>query len=489
MDIDKATTWEEKYAQLLVRFQELSRMYNILDQVIENSADAFWLFDQNGHCIRVNSAYERLIGMSRTELIGIHASELIGTAVSDISTNKVLERKQPVSFEQKFLKTGHSAIVTSTPVYDKEGNFVVGICNDRDMSALESLKQKLQQADKLTKEYEMKIETLKKAYIHGDSNLILVDPRSKVLLSRAMKVAHMDSTVLILGETGVGKGEIAKMIHKSSSRAEEAFVEINCGAISPELIESELFGYEKGAFTGANTGGKLGLLEVANKGTVFLDEIGELPLLMQVKLLRVLQEREIIPVGSTQQHKIDIRIIIATNRDLEEMVKCKLFREDLYYRINVFPLTVPPLRERVEDITPLANLFLKQLNRRYNYRKEFRPDVLNLLRRYEWPGNVRELKNSIEQAFINAESNIIGIEDFHFSDSNIACDTGPSFQKGPGETLADFLSRIEYRLIQDAYNTAGNVRKAAKLLNMSPATFVRKRSIYIEKAEEHSRSN
>ena len=475
---------EARYMELSKEYQDLKKMYDILDQVIENYADAIWVFGKDGRCIRVNKAYERLSGVSRKELIGFHPSKLMENTVSNFTTDRVLQTKQPVSIEQTFYRTGRSVIVTTIPVLDENGDVVLGISSDRDVTMLARLQEELRHANEISREYEMKMEVLKKGAIYGASSLVMEDSRTKSFIAKAMKVAPLDSTVLILGETGTGKGEIAKLIHQNSQRANEAFVEINCGAISPELIESELFGYEKGAFTGASSRGKLGFFQVADKGTIFLDEISELPLLMQVKLLRALQEQEIIPVGATKPRKIDVRVIAATNRNLEEMVQHRLFREDLYYRINVFPILVAPLRERRDDIVPLAKNFLKKLNDRYNYRKEFRPDVLKVLCKYEWPGNVRELKNVIEQAFINEEGNVIGTDDLSFAGSQFDAELDITFRKQPGESLERFLSRVEYNFIQDAYNTAGNVRDAAKSLNMSAATFVRKRAAYLKRMEE-----
>lgn len=469
---------EKQYAEMKQKYEALQKMYDVLDQVIENSADAFWIFDGDGKCIRVNAAYEELIGLPREKLIGIHPKELVGTVVSEICTEQLLKTKKVVAFEQEFYLTGKSALVTATPVFDKDGSLVMGICNDRDINTLQRLREQLSTAKALATDYKMKVEALKRGQL-WKPDIIAEDAQSKKLLETVYKVAQTDSTVLISGETGTGKEEIAKLLHQNSRRRKEAFVRINCGAISPELIESELFGYEKGSFTGANSSGKLGLFEVSNKGTVFLDEIGELPLQMQVKLLRVLQEREIMRVGGTKSIQIDIRVIAATNKNLRDMVDHGLFREDLYYRLNVFPLHILPLRQRPDDILPLAREFLKQLNERYNGEKQFSAEVLRQLQRFEWTGNVRELKNCVEQAFILSESDTI-----HISDLRMDLHGRPAsdflFCREPDEPLEQFLNRIEYKYIEDAYQKSGNVRAAAKLLNMSPATFVRKRAIYQE---------
>lgn len=468
---------QESYVALWEKYSNLQKMYDILEKIIENSADAFWVFDGEGKCIRVNAAYEELIGLPREKLIGIHSRDLVGSVVSEITAERLLETRQAVTIEQEFFLTGKTALVTATPVFDKEGNLVLGICNDRDINTLQRLREQLKKAKELVSDYEMKVRTLTRGQFFGTTDFIAEDTKSKNLLEKVRKVSKTDVTVLISGETGVGKEEIAKLIHQNSNRNEEAYVRINCGAISPELIESELFGYEKGSFTGANNSGKLGLFEAANKGTVFLDEIGELPLQMQVKLLRVLQEREITRVGGTKSVKIDIRVVAATNRDLRDMVEHNLFRADLYYRINVFPIHILPLRERPDDILPLAELFLRQLNHRYNGEKVFSKESADALRSFEWTGNVRELRNCVEQAFIMSEDCIIHRKDLPLEPCKKITDEN-WFHRASEESLDDFLKRIEYKYMVDAYQQEGNVRSAAKRLNMSPATFVRKRMLY-----------
>lgn len=232
----------------------------------------------------------------------------------------------------------------------------------------------------------------------------------KRLLELMIRVAKIDSTVLITGESGVGKGIFASLIHHNSNRSKKPFMEINCGAIPENLMESELFGYEPGSFTGAKASGKAGIFEMCNNGTILLDEIGELPFNLQVKFLRVIQEQEIFRVGGTSPRKLNVRIIAATNKNLEEMVKNKLFRADLYYRLNVLPIHIPPIRERIEDTMPLANHFLEKFNREYKANKKLDINVLKILEKYQWPGNVRELKNLIERLVIISETEVIGLQ-------------------------------------------------------------------------------
>jgi transcriptional regulator with PAS, ATPase and Fis domain len=284
----------------------------------------------------------------------------------------------------------------------------------------------------------------------------------------------MDTTVLLLGETGVGKEVFAKYLHKEGMRKDKPFIKINCGAIPPELMESEFFGYKKGAFTGADRSGKAGYFEVADGGTLFLDEIGELPLSMQVKLLRVLQEKEIMRVGSTLAVPVDVRIIAATNRELDKMVEKGTFREDLYYRLMVYPVRVPPLRERPDDIGSLAKHFVSELNRKYGDQKRFANLSLDLLIAYRWPGNIRELKNVVERAFIISNGEVIYPENlsiFGNRDSKLFEEREVGIQN-----LQDYLRKLEYEYIEAAYKKYGNVRDAAKSLGMSAPTFTRKKN-------------
>ena len=284
--------------------------------------------------------------------------------------------------------------------------------------------------------------------------------------------------LLICGETGTGKGVVVNAIHDSSPRRDTPLVKINCGAIPETLLESELFGYEKGAFTGASKEGKMGVFESADKGTVFLDEVGDLPLEMQVHLLRVLQEMQVRRVGGVRSISVDVRIIAATNRNLLDMVHEKTFREDLYYRLNVVPIEIPPLRERKRDIRPLVESFLKDMNKKYRYQKRFADAAMEILYSYVWPGNVRELKNVVEQAVILSAG-----DEIQPSELPIACRfEGESH--GGDETgrvnLKLEVARFEYEYICRAYEKYGTVRAAAASLGMDSATFVRKRRKFEE---------
>lgn len=288
--------------------------------------------------------------------------------------------------------------------------------------------------------------------------------------------------MILFGETGVGKEVFAKYIYQHSARKNKPFIKVNCGAIPANLVESELFGYEKGAFTGADKNGKMGLFELANTGTIFLDEVGELPLDMQVKLLRVLQEQEFERIGGRKPVKVDVRVLAATNRDLEEMVKQKTFRQDLYYRLMIFPVHIPPLRERPDDILPLAQLFLQTLNRKYDFKKYLSPLSAKMMQDYSWPGNIRELRNIIERAVIISNEDEIGPDTLHLFTVEDRPET-KSRILDPVKDLKTAMEELELEYINHAYEKYGNVREAAESLGMTPSTFVRKRQKYTKDAD------
>ncbi|WP_051540147.1 sigma-54 interaction domain-containing protein [Clostridium ihumii] len=332
-------------------------------------------------------------------------------------------------------------------------------------------------------EYDKELQVMKKN-LFNISGMSIESNSMMDVLKNSSKISKTDITALILGETGVGKEGIAKYIHYNSKRKDNAFITINCGAIPENLIESELFGYEPGAFTGANKGGKIGLFQLADGGTIFLDEVGELPLTTQVKLLRVLQEKQIEKVGGVESISVDIRIIAATNKDLKKLIDMKLFREDLYYRLSVFPIVIPPLRERKEDIKLLIDFFTNEINEKYNTKCNFSENALECLYNYEWPGNVRELKNIVERQIIMNESNIIYKRnlDQEIKNTKIEQDYMLSMNNYSikGYSLKEIIDKIEIEIIEDALERYGNVRTAAKALQIDPSTLIRKKQKYFK---------
>lgn len=467
-----------EFKNMKLELEKNSDIIKQLNSIIECSYDGIYITDGDAKTIIVNKAYENITGMSREELLNKNMIELVKEGkVSKSATLIVLKNKEITTIEQEF-STGKKALVSSTPIFDEKGNITMVVTNVRDVTELYELKEQLEKNEKLNKKYFFEIEAIRSQLLNA-KDIIAEDEKMLNILELAKKVALVDTTVLLLGETGVGKEEIAKYIHKNSKRCNNNFIKVNCGAISENLIESEFFGYEKGAFTGANPNGKLGLFEVADGGTIFLDEVGELPLDMQVKLLRVLQEGEIQRVGDTKMIKVNVRVLAATNRNLEDMVSKKTFRDDLYYRINVVPINILPLRERKKDIEPLVENFLNNLNRKYNFNKTITPAAMCCLYEYDWPGNVRELKNIIERTVIMSSGDKIlrsdlSIKNHHEDKIEINLEN-KEFK------LREAVAKLEAEFIENAFKKNGNVRAAAKELGIDASTFVRKRKRYQDK--------
>ena len=456
-------------------FQNLQEAHDWLDAIIESSYDGIFITDGDAVTVRINSAYELISGLKAEEVIGRSMHELVRDgAISRSGTLLALEKRRPVTMEQSF-KTGRRALIASTPVFDAASNVVMVVTNVRDMTELRDLQEKYRRTEELSQKYYTEIEFARKQVL-ASADLVAVDPKMLEILTMVHRVSVLDTTVLLQGETGVGKEKVAKYIYKNSARRDGRFLTVNCGAIPPNLIESELFGYERGAFTGANKDGKMGLFLVADQGTIFLDEIGELPLDMQVKLLRVLQERQITPLGGTKAIPIDVRVIAATNRDLQQMIQDKTFREDLFYRLNVVPITIPPLRERKNDIIPFINTFLNELNEKYGLKKEFTHGALQSMVEYDWPGNVRELRNVVERMVIMSQGDQIYPEDLPFRPCRMPAVFTPDLS-APIDLKA-LVEEFEYQYLSRAYESYGNVRSAAASLGMDPSTFVRKRKRY-----------
>ncbi len=463
-------------------FHNLQEANDKLDAIIENSFDGIYITDGDGNTIKVNKAYELITGLKRSEVMGYNMRDLMKRNVVSVSGSLLaIQKRHAITLHQEF-KTGKKALITSSPVFDKHNNITMVVTNVRDLTEIYNLKEEVARVKLPPAKSPDDLSSLREK-LSLSEDLICVDENSLAVLHLANKVAALDTTVILFGETGVGKEMFAKYIYQNSTRKNKPFIKVNCGAISPSLVESELFGYERGAFTGASKNGKIGLFEAADKGTIFLDEIGELPLDMQVKLLRVLQEQEIERIGGTAPVKVDVRVIAATNRNLEEMVKEKTFRQDLYYRLMVFPISIPPLRERPDDIVPLLELYVNTFNKKYGFHKSFTPLALQFIQNYYWPGNIRELKNIVERAIIISNDDHITSEDLPFlqSEKKVSIHT-----KLPAETtnLKKMVEQIELEYINLAYDKYGNVREAAASLGMDPSTFVRKRKKYMADLEK-----
>lgn len=448
----------------------------MLEAIIQTSYDGIYITDGHAKTIMINNSYERITGLKRETVIGQYMQDLVRKGViSKSATLKVLELKQPYTLHQTF-NTGKNALVTGTPFFDENGKIQMVVTNVRDITELEILKEQYNESKTENILYKSLIEELKKQIASNDF-IVAEDEEMLNLLLLAKRVAQVDTTVIIYGETGSGKEVLAKYIYNNSLRNDKPFIKINCGAIPESLIESEFFGYADGAFTGASKGGKIGIFEAANNGTLLLDEVGELPLSMQVKLLRVLQDGEIEKVGSNKSIKVDVRIIAATNRNLQQMVEKGTFREDLYYRLNVVPLRVLPLRKRRSSIIPTVEYFLNVFNKKYGMEKSLSKDVLRYFYEYCWPGNVRELRNLVERLIITTLGDEVRVKDIP---GHIVEAVDMHVGKNPVHTtLAEAVQSLEKEMIFKAFDRHQNVRDAAKELGIDPSTFVRKRQKYL----------
>lgn len=464
----------------LKQFSDSDFMNSLSMKVLNSISDGITIGDRNGKILFQNDNDIETVGI---DLMGRYAKDAIAEGLmSDSISMKVIESKEKVTIRQTFIN-GKCFLVTGKPIFDEAGELQYVVAITRDMTELKLLEKEVQKLEMQNENFKKKLQA-----IHNkESNLISVSPAMDQVVKRVMRIAEVDSTVLISGESGVGKEEITKLIHTSSRRSHKQLLTINCSAIPETLLESELFGYEAGAFTGAIKGGKAGLFEMASGGTVFLDEIGEMPLLLQVKLLRVLQESEVQRIGSGKPIPIDVRIIAATNRNLSEMVREGSFREDLYYRLNIIPIEVPPLRQRREDIIPMINHFLTLINQKYGIHRTIKKEALKIFEAYDWPGNVRQLKNIVERICLLATQPEITInivkQEFDSNPHMVqAIEKKSDEQILPKQiahpkfdgTLKEQVALFEKQLIKQALSEHPSIRETAKSLGCDQSTLVRK---------------
>ncbi len=373
----------------------------ILDGILENPYIGIILVDTQGNINKVNKTYLEILGLQEQDVLGRHVLE-----VTPHSRLPEVLKTREVHLADHWPVNNHDTIVFRMPLY-KDGKLIgaMGQSLVLDAAGVKTLSKKLKELEGELAVYKNVVSSIYSSKYCFDS-IVGEDVSLRKVKSIAQRASATGSTVLIMGESGTGKELFAHAIHQASPRSENAFIRVNCAAMPDSLLESELFGYEEGAFTGARKGGKPGKFELANHGTIFLDEIGDMPMAMQSKLLIVLQEREIERVGGTTPVQVDVQVIAATNRNLEEMVRKDKFREDLYYRLNVVTLNLPALRKRHGDIQLLIRYLLPKLNQRMRTQVEsVSGEALGLLRSYDWPGNVRELENLLERAINLADIN------------------------------------------------------------------------------------
>ncbi|MDN5346931.1 MAG: hypothetical protein PWP65_495 [Clostridia bacterium] len=442
-------------------------------EVLDALPDGILIVDKDCVIRYINPAWTRIRKLTKEQVVGKTMQQVrTGRILSS-----VLRTGQPVFDVHKKIED-EEYVVTVIPI--KQGSQIIGgVSISKDIAEVKRLIQVVEKSAAVITS--QKIDPIGKEVQYTFEDIVGRSKAIKELIEKAKKVARTDSSILIRGESGTGKELFAQAIHNASNRRYGYFVAVNCAAIPADLLESELFGYEPGAFTGADKKGKMGLFQLADKGTIFLDEIGDMPLSLQGKLLRVLQDGVIRRVGATSKvDKVDVRVIAATNRNIEELIAQKSFREDLYYRLNVIPLVLPPLRERREDILTLAEHFLETYNKKFKRKLIFSPQVTRVLYEYDWPGNIRELKNAIEYAVNMAEGPEIMLADLPENVRSAAGNAMPALQ-----TLEQMVMEAERQAIMAALNQYGTTtvgkRKAARALGISLACLYKK----IKKLQQH----
>ena len=462
---------------LATELKKTEQFMEELQEIIEGSFDGILVTDGEANVLLVNQSYVRNTDIQKEELIGHNMKELINPIWMKNSVALLaIEQRQSVSLHHT-TKHGKNIMVTGTPIFDKESNIKKVVINSRDISEIYELREELSKAKEMERIYfEQNSETDDELNQGKRKDNVVVDLKMKEIFSLAKKISNFNTTVLITGESGVGKEVVANYIHNGNAlKKDMPFVGINCGAIPENLLESELFGYMEGAFTGASKGGKAGLFEAANGGTLFLDEIGEMSLNLQVKLLRALETRTITRLGASTPIPVDIRVIAATNADLAEKVAAGSFRGDLFYRLNVVSIKIPPLRERVADIAPLALKFIHKFNRQYGQNKKFTYEVMKELENYSWPGSIRQLKNVIENMVIVSNNEYLQLNDLPWIENNT---TPEELKREAGLSLQDSLDQYELQILINAKQKYGSSRKIAEALKVDQSTVVRKLKKY-----------
>ncbi|SHI16477.1 sigma 54-interacting transcriptional regulator [Desulfosporosinus lacus] len=520
---------QSQHSQELFEQASVKQLNLELDTIIESSFDGIAICDHEGRGMRFNQAHARLTGLDASHFIGQHINDLFEKGIFEYEsiTAKALREGRTITSVQNISPTGKQVLVTSYPIFDNEGKVSRVVSNIQDISELHKLSDLVQLelsiessmgesatsaskysyqerqyilprplidtavsrlGDELSQSKflathqtelpELMIEQLRK------DKIIVKSPEMLKLFNLAIRTARTDSTVLLLGESGVGKEVLSRVIHNTSTRASSGrFIQINCGAIPETLLESELFGYEAGAFTGANPQGKPGMFELANLGTLLLDEIGDLSANLQVKLLRVLQEQEVYRLGGISPIKLNVRIIAATNCNIWERVQEGVFREDLFYRLYVLPIEVPPLRERKEDILPLTMHFIHLYNEKYGVEKHFDPKAISILESYGWPGNVRELQNVIERLLVVTEEDLVQPMHVLTQLSKFKNKVNSPITVNEILPIQQAKEMLEKELIIMAFNCYPSIRKAAEALGLDHSNVMRKATKYGIKKE------
>jgi PAS domain S-box-containing protein/TyrR family helix-turn-helix protein len=473
--------FDEALIQQIFPGDNREKIMRVLEAIIVSSYDGIWVCDGKGTVISLNKASEKLLDLSASQVLGKTTLQLLNEGLLDVAvTPEVIEKKKVVTRIQRIQRTGKRLLVTGTPVFDEDGKVILVVTNERDMTTLDKITHELEKSRSNERRLKNELELLNKIG-KMDSNFICESNEMTEAVKTAFTLASFDETnILLLGESGTGKGMLARLIHDNSARKNQDFIHINCAALPENLLEAELFGYEKGAFTGAREQGKVGLIELANQGTLFLDEIGELPLRIQSKVLTYLDTNTIVRLGGTAQRSIDCSIIAATNRDLDEMVKRQEFRKDLYYRLNTFCIELPPLRKRPEDLFELVHYYLERYNKKYKASRKIGSYALECLFAYHFPGNIRELRNLLKRAVALSQGTYIDdmVLDFIRAEQRSGEAAQPEPPSSEPVNLSQLVGTFEKVAIKKAMKGCPNTRELGERLGISQATVIRKMRKY-----------
>ena len=447
----------------------------LLDAMVEGALDGLCLLTADGVILKANRLALEMLDVTRADVIGRSATTVLSRNGRESSViAEVREQKLTVTAVQTF-GDGRRVLVSGTPICDEMGELRHIVLNLRDTTGMSRVMQRLQETFGPSESYRRPAGSSDTRELATPEAVF----RSEVMRTqqdKAIQYAAVDSPVLLLGETGTGKGVFARLVHRSSPRSAGPFVEVNCGAIPEGLIEAELFGYVKGAFTGADSRGKTGLVELAHMGTLLLNEIGDLPVGLQVKLLRFLEDGEVWSIGAVKPKRPNVRIVAATNRDLARMIREGSFRGDLFYRLNVLTINIPPLREHPADIADLVDMMLGKLERKVGRRRAFTPEALKVLAGYRFPGNIRELWNLVERLVVTTSGEMIMPRDLPAE--VISAGNPARLDDHERPSLRKARQKVEAQMLRDALTQFGTQARAAKHLGVTQSTIARKARQY-----------
>lgn len=473
-NVEKSSTNKKEYGEIYSRALNFFNEYFDFQEIADNLFDGIYISDGKGKTLFINEAYTRITNIKKDEILGRNVQEILdeGRLYKGAVTLEVIKQKKKVNSIGKILKLNKDVLVSGSPIFDKNGNVELVVINNRDISELKELEYELENLRKNSLKVDEEIKFLRSRQI-SNKKIVFKSEIMNSIFTLINTAAPTDVTVLITGESGTGKELIADELFYRSNRKDKPFIKVNCAAIPSELLEAELFGYEGGAFTDSKKNGKIGMFELANEGTILLDEIGDMPIKLQIKLLRVLQQREIMRLGGTKPIKLNIRVIASTNQDLKLLIKNGKFREDLFYRLNVLPINIEPLRKRTEDIPELITEFLSIFNKKYNRKVFIEKSAIDILTKYQWPGNIRELENLLERmVVINTTGSITA------RDITPMLDIDDTFSDSNDYNIKKAVAALEKKMIIKALKNFGSTRKAAQHLGIDQSTIVKKCKIF-----------